>query len=471
MDISIALAQQSAALNTPGFFASAFMEMNIFEQCFSAAAPSDPKNNNASTITPSISINTTSSSSAATSAQVAPPSSSPGSLNPITPVSASQLPTLSPKSTMDNYNSDDYSLPTIFGGVDHTGASREEIERRYGQNRWATQMVDTTAVVQPSVIQPHLSPPYSPQTRSPTERLLMPSVEMGDTMSPLHNMLVNYSTETRSAHGQITPPEDPIIPLTPGQQGGGIFDDDDDNDTFNQEYTILTGAQHHQPSSSSSRNNNNNQPSAETDSSGRGMGMGTGGGVGRGGGETGGVVGRPRGRTNNRGRSSSRRCKKTGADDESAKEAKRQKFLERNRIAASKCRRKKKQWTQNLEDTAREVQALSKTLNKHVSVLRDELLHLKGELLKHNGCSCERIKQYLMNEATRVVEGSSAATASAATASSGTNALHQTSRQRQMSQSSDLGFSAQFDDLSDTSSVRFAMDSRSPEDTGGGMGL
>ncbi|PWW79483.1 hypothetical protein C7212DRAFT_168962 [Tuber magnatum] len=441
--------QQQVSMNTPGFFASAFMEMNIFEQCFSAAAPSDPKNNNTSTTPSSSSINTTSSSPP----RAAPPQavSSSRGLDTITPASASYAPPLSPKSTtMDGYNPSDFALPTIFGGVDPTGPSREDIERRFGQNRWPAHL-DTT-VVPPSAIQPHLSPPYSPRSGSPTDRFMAP-VEMDDTMSPLHNMLVNYPTETRSAHGQITPPEDPTS-LTPRQQGESIFDDDD---CFNDEYTIMANTDH-----SPSRNC---QTLAEEDcnTSSRG---------------SAGVVGRPRARTNNRG-STNRRTKKTSVEDDSAKEAKRQKFLERNRIAASKCRRKKKQWTQNLEDTAREVQAASKKLNKQVSVLRDELLHLKGELLKHNGCSCERIKQYLMNEATRVVEGSSAsasannaATASAtANSSSSNNTLHQASRPRQMSQGSDLGFSAQFDDLSDTSSTRFALGSRSPEDTGVSMSM
>ena len=235
-----------------------------------------------------------------------------------------------------------------------------------------------------------------------------------------------------------------------------MFDDEDgdDDDCFNDEYTITTDTTH-----SSSRNG---QTLVETDSNTNSRGSA-------------GAIGRPRARTNNRS-GTNRRSKRTSIEDDSVREAKRQKFLERNRIAASKCRRKKKQWTQDLEDTAREVQNTSKNLLKQVAVLRDELLYLKDELLKHDGCSCERIKQYLMNEATRVVEGTSASAgiSNAATAKSsppGNNALHQASRQRQMSQGSDLGFSAQFDDLSDTSSIRFAMDSRSPEDTGVGMSM
>lgn len=84
---------------------------------------------------------------------------------------------------------------------------------------------------------------------------------------------------------------------------------------------------------------------------------------------------------------------------------KRRKFLERNRVAASKCRQKKKQWMQELETNARKAQSDSKHLHGMVGILREELLRLKGELLKHSSCGCEQISTYLLNEATKVAEG------------------------------------------------------------------
>jgi hypothetical protein len=42
-------------------------------------------------------------------------------------------------------------------------------------------------------------------------------------------------------------------------------------------------------------------------------------------------------------------------DSESEREEQREKFLERNRFAASKCRVKKKQWTNRLEEQARKL--------------------------------------------------------------------------------------------------------------------
>lgn len=83
-------------------------------------------------------------------------------------------------------------------------------------------------------------------------------------------------------------------------------------------------------------------------------------------------------------------------------EAKRRRFLERNRVAASKCRQKKKAWMQDLENEAREAQSLSKQLRACVNVLKEEVLQLKNELLKHNTCECVPIRQYLSNEAMRL---------------------------------------------------------------------
>ena len=79
---------------------------------------------------------------------------------------------------------------------------------------------------------------------------------------------------------------------------------------------------------------------------------------------------------------------------------KRKKFLERNRLAASKCRQKKKEWANNLEEQARYQAQENKLLRASVAQLRDECLYLKNFLLTtHSGCSCVGVKNYLMKEA------------------------------------------------------------------------
>lgn len=78
-------------------------------------------------------------------------------------------------------------------------------------------------------------------------------------------------------------------------------------------------------------------------------------------------------------------------------EEKRQKFLERNRQAASKCRQKKKQWIEELEQKAEEATKRNEQLRASVSTLKDELIELKSLLLAHRNCECESIQQYIQS--------------------------------------------------------------------------
>ncbi|KAL8839878.1 MAG: hypothetical protein Q9170_001558 [Blastenia crenularia] len=82
-----------------------------------------------------------------------------------------------------------------------------------------------------------------------------------------------------------------------------------------------------------------------------------------------------------------------------AEEVRRSKFLERNRIAASKCRQKKKEWTQNLENRGRELQKEHQSLKMMMESLRDERLFLKNEMLKHTTCGCEQIQGWVKSSA------------------------------------------------------------------------
>lgn len=82
-------------------------------------------------------------------------------------------------------------------------------------------------------------------------------------------------------------------------------------------------------------------------------------------------------------------------DPSKPEDVKRSKFLERNRVAASKCRQKKKEWTQNLENRARELQKNNNQLRMVVDSCRQEILFLKGELLKHSQCDCESIQSFI----------------------------------------------------------------------------
>ncbi|KAL4655508.1 cyclic AMP-dependent transcription factor ATF-7-like [Arapaima gigas] len=64
----------------------------------------------------------------------------------------------------------------------------------------------------------------------------------------------------------------------------------------------------------------------------------------------------------------------------------RQRFLERNRAAASRCRQKRKLWVSSLEKKAEELSSINVSLTNEVSLLRNEVAHLKQLLLAHKDC-------------------------------------------------------------------------------------
>ncbi|RAH44880.1 bZIP transcription factor atfB, partial [Aspergillus brunneoviolaceus CBS 621.78] len=79
-------------------------------------------------------------------------------------------------------------------------------------------------------------------------------------------------------------------------------------------------------------------------------------------------------------------------DDEKAK---RERFLERNRLAASKCREKKKKNNQQLEQRFHELQNKNTELNTEIEDLRAEGIALKNELLRHSECGDPAISIHL----------------------------------------------------------------------------
>ncbi|KAI6767529.1 hypothetical protein HG530_005538 [Fusarium avenaceum] len=83
---------------------------------------------------------------------------------------------------------------------------------------------------------------------------------------------------------------------------------------------------------------------------------------------------------------------------------KRNKFLKRNRIAASKCRQKKKEWVSNLEDTRYSLEHENNNLHKQYNGLVDELSTIKNQLMEHASCNDANINQWLDNEAKRFVQ-------------------------------------------------------------------
>ena len=75
-----------------------------------------------------------------------------------------------------------------------------------------------------------------------------------------------------------------------------------------------------------------------------------------------------------------------GKGSEQAKQAKRMKFLERNRVAAAKCRDKKRNWTDNLGFRARDLKEQNALLGATVDTLQEEVFFLKDQIQKHETC-------------------------------------------------------------------------------------
>ena len=101
--------------------------------------------------------------------------------------------------------------------------------------------------------------------------------------------------------------------------------------------------------------------------------------------------------TTKRSRKGRRSTKAASNAGEPEEDVKRERFLERNRVAASKCRQKKKEWTESLEDDERQQKALNSYLTRYVTQLKEELLFLKSECLKHSDCDCVAIREHMRN--------------------------------------------------------------------------
>ncbi|CAI6334166.1 unnamed protein product [Periconia digitata] len=67
-------------------------------------------------------------------------------------------------------------------------------------------------------------------------------------------------------------------------------------------------------------------------------------------------------------------------------EEKRKNFLERNRVAALKCRQRKKQWLANLQTKVELFSTENDALSATVTQLREEIVNLKTLLLAHKDC-------------------------------------------------------------------------------------
>jgi len=95
------------------------------------------------------------------------------------------------------------------------------------------------------------------------------------------------------------------------------------------------------------------------------------------------------------------------SDDVDGDEDKKERYREKNRLAAAKCRAKKKDNIEDIEDRHRNLIALNNVLKKQVQELRGELTGLRTHALDHQDCNCQ-ISKYNVNQARRVAMGADA---------------------------------------------------------------
>jgi hypothetical protein len=100
--------------------------------------------------------------------------------------------------------------------------------------------------------------------------------------------------------------------------------------------------------------------------------------------------------TASRGKSSRRKSSTAASEDGDQRRAA---LLERNRIAASKCRERKKAHNAELEETSRTMGAENAFLKATEAALRHELLELKYKCLEHSNCDCVAIREYMKKQA------------------------------------------------------------------------
>ncbi|KAF2156562.1 hypothetical protein K461DRAFT_263600 [Myriangium duriaei CBS 260.36] len=78
---------------------------------------------------------------------------------------------------------------------------------------------------------------------------------------------------------------------------------------------------------------------------------------------------------------------------------KRDKYREKNRVAAAKCRAKKKEHIDGLEDNHRTQGMLNALLKQTEQQLRDELSYWRTQALQHGFCDCQAIQEYNLRKA------------------------------------------------------------------------
>ena len=91
--------------------------------------------------------------------------------------------------------------------------------------------------------------------------------------------------------------------------------------------------------------------------------------------------------------------------DKEAEHDKRNRLLEKNRVAASKCRQRKKEYVSDLEETKSGLENQNFRLQLEYHGLLGEVTQMKSQLMSHASCQDPIIDKWIQNEARRIVDG------------------------------------------------------------------
>ncbi|KAK7414804.1 hypothetical protein QQX98_006406 [Neonectria punicea] len=97
--------------------------------------------------------------------------------------------------------------------------------------------------------------------------------------------------------------------------------------------------------------------------------------------------------------------KEESDDEEIPRDPRRRRILERNRIAATKCRLRKRDEASALASREQAMEDHNRYLSTCFDSLTAEIYHLKTQLLQHTDCGCVLIQKYIANEARKSVDG------------------------------------------------------------------
>lgn len=85
--------------------------------------------------------------------------------------------------------------------------------------------------------------------------------------------------------------------------------------------------------------------------------------------------------------------------DNAAVITRRTRNLERNRVAATKCRRRKNQWQAGLESKKSELESRFRALRGETEALAEEVAQLKHLVMAHAFCNDANIDGWIQNQA------------------------------------------------------------------------